>query len=109
MPQRVKEELSDIKYNDLIIYQDSEKLYFRLAQKYLETKTEVIRLDKRSFCVLGSPPWVTWQSYLIFLEKSFDDALKTKGSNVFLNLMFRIVYKSPAKSSNRRKIKTPHR
>lgn len=55
----------------LTVFQNSEELYFRKVQKRLEGPVEVLRKDAR-FCILNSPPWVQWQSYLIYLEQMYD-------------------------------------
>ncbi len=52
----------------LVIHQDSEKLYFRLARQKQEHTVSVLRRGKNQFCVMTSPPWVRWQNYLLFLE-----------------------------------------
>ncbi|MCB0343292.1 MAG: ChaN family lipoprotein [Pseudobdellovibrionaceae bacterium] len=54
------------------IFQNSERLYFQLARKGLEHEVEVMASSNLRFCILGSPPWVKWQSYLMFLEHTFD-------------------------------------
>lgn len=59
-----------------VIFQDSETLYFQLAHKGLENKVEVMRSGEDKFCIIGSPPWVKWQSYLIYLEHTFDQDLE---------------------------------
>jgi hypothetical protein len=56
------------------LYQNSERLYFTLAKKGLEASVHLMRRGSR-FCVLSSPPWVKWQSYLMFLENSLDREL----------------------------------
>ncbi len=59
-----------------VIFQDSETLYFDLANKGLEGKVEAMRGGEDKFCIIGSPPWVKWQSYLIYLEHTFDQDLE---------------------------------
>lgn len=56
----------------VIIYQDQEEIYFKLARRGLENQVEVLAAAKNKFCVLGSPPWVRWQSYDMYLEHTFD-------------------------------------
>lgn len=60
----------------LTILQNSEHLYFRLAKARQEQKVEVMRASGGRFCVLGSPPWVKWQSYLMYLEQTEDRDLE---------------------------------
>lgn len=59
----------------LRILQNSEHLYFRLAKKGLEQKVEVMRAGPSLYCILSSPPWVKWQSYLMYLEQAYDHDL----------------------------------
>lgn len=54
------------------VFQNSEKLYFSLAEQQMETSVEVLKGTDQRFCVLGSPPWVKWQSYLMYLEHVYD-------------------------------------
>lgn len=55
-----------------IILQNSDKIYFDLAEKNIDHEIEVVRLRPRVYCVMESPPWIKWQSYLIYLEQNFD-------------------------------------
>lgn len=57
-----------------VIYQDAETLYFRLAEQAKEDRVELLRKGSR-FCLMVSPPWVKWQSYLVYLERAFDQDL----------------------------------
>jgi len=54
------------------IFLNPEKAYFQLAEQNKESSTEVIAFSDRDFAIIGSPPWVKWQSYLMFLEENFD-------------------------------------
>ena len=53
-------------------YLNSEKIYFELAEKSQENSVEVVEFNDREFCLLSSPPWVKWHSYLMYLEENFD-------------------------------------
>jgi uncharacterized iron-regulated protein len=57
------------------IFQNSEKIYFDLLAKNKESEVEIVQLKKNQFCLLNIPPWVKWQSYLLYLESHFDTAL----------------------------------
>lgn len=63
-------------HNMAVVYQNSEKLYFNLAEKKLEHQADVLKgasqRQVKRFCVMTSPPWVQWQSYLLMLENSYD-------------------------------------
>ena len=54
------------------IYLNPEQIYFDLVKERREVQVDVTRFNHRQFCVIGSPPWVKWQSYLMYLEKNFD-------------------------------------
>jgi hypothetical protein len=80
IPSLVAKKLRNrVKY--LVLFQDSERLYFSLARKGLEKKIQVMSRQNR-FCILSSPPWVKWQSYLLFLEGSLDNDLRNQENEV---------------------------
>ena len=54
----------------LTIFVNSEKVYFELAKRGLELEVDVVKFSDSSYCVLSTPPWVKWQSYLIFLDQA---------------------------------------
>jgi hypothetical protein len=54
------------------IFQNFEPVYFQALQKGLEHKIELLQFRNGDFCIQSVPPWVKWQSYLFFLENSFD-------------------------------------
>ena len=59
----------------LHILQNSEKIYFQALKKSGKNAAEVVRLNKNTYCLLNIPPWVKWQNYLMFLEKTYDQNL----------------------------------
>jgi len=48
----------------LLVYQNSDDLYWDLAARGAETTTQVVRMGADRFCVVEVPPWVKLQSYL---------------------------------------------
>lgn len=82
LPQLIRRQARDARLEITVIFQDSDQLYFRLARKNLETKVEVLRGSRRRFCLLGSPPWVRWQSYLMYLEQTYDADLEGEEDDV---------------------------
>lgn len=58
--------------NPVVLFQDSESLYFKLAKKGLEHSVDFLRASDSRYCVMNSPPWVKWQSYLMYLEAEHD-------------------------------------
>ena len=72
-PKALREAFSDDSLAITRIFQNSEELYFYLAENGLESQIEVMSSpEPDTFCLLASPPWVKWQSYLIYLEQTFD-------------------------------------
>lgn len=69
LPQYFKSE------QPVVIFQNSERLYFKLAEHSRESTVDVMETKRNRFCVMTSPPWVQWQSYLIFLEENVDYSL----------------------------------
>lgn len=70
-PQHIPKQLlkltkSKLKY--VCIHLNSEAAYFKLAEKNLDNEVQIIKHNSHNFVVLSSPPWVQWQSYLMFLE-----------------------------------------
>lgn len=54
------------------VYLNPEKLYFQFYKKNQEHKSSIVQFSKREFCLIESPPWVKWQSYLIYLNQNYD-------------------------------------
>lgn len=75
---------------DLIIYQNSEKIYWQLAEDGVEDKVEVVRIDARSFCIINTPPIVWQQSYLNWIEQEEGEIDYADAKQHFLDLMHRI-------------------
>ncbi len=70
IPQRVDMRLAKhrIRRQSVTIFQNSDPIYWQLAKKGLEAQVDVVRIEKKRFCVLSAPPWTKWQSYLSWLE-----------------------------------------
>lgn len=75
---------------ELFLYQNSEKIYWRLAEAQLEDKVEVVRLDDKSFCLINTPPIVWQQSYLNWLENEEGEIDYQDPKHSFLDLADRI-------------------
>lgn len=76
LPKSLKKRFAKTRRPLTIVFQDSEKLYFDVVKKNQDTSVEVMSCGKHKFCILGSPPWVKWQSYLIYLEHTYDQDLE---------------------------------
>ncbi len=60
----------------LVFHQDVERLYFKLAQKNKESSIEILKAPRDRYCLMVSPPWMKWQSYLMYLEHAYDRDLQ---------------------------------
>lgn len=58
------------------IYLNPERIYFDLAKQNKSPEGVVLKFSDDEFCLLESPPWVKWQSYLLFLEENIDEVLE---------------------------------
>jgi hypothetical protein len=70
LPREVQRELKKNKDSkkELIVYQNSESIYWELAEDGVEDKVEIVRISDREFCIINTPPIVWQQSYLNWLE-----------------------------------------
>lgn len=59
----------------ITLYLNPEKIYFQWIRKGLDRAGAVLKLSSREFCLMESPPWVKWQSYLLFLEETLDRSI----------------------------------
>lgn len=89
LPEKVQKQ-ADQKIRSLILYQNSESIYWKLAEKGLETKTEIVRVDERSFCLMNTPPIVWQQSYLHWLEQEEGEIDYADAKHSFLELLNQI-------------------
>lgn len=63
--------------SQLLLFQNSEKIYFDLLKKGLDHQVDLVQLGRgsplqRVYCLQNVPPWVKWQQYLLFLEQGND-------------------------------------
>ncbi|MBI3556751.1 MAG: ChaN family lipoprotein [Deltaproteobacteria bacterium] len=72
IPKFLKIELRKlgVKRKILTIFQNSESLYWKLAESRLAHTPEVLALGGGRFCIMNAAPWVKLQSYLEWTEKS---------------------------------------
>ncbi|MES2966030.1 MAG: ChaN family lipoprotein, partial [Bdellovibrionota bacterium] len=64
-----------LEFRDVTIHLNSERIYLDLAEKGIELGVDVVKFSASQFCVLSSPPWVKWQSYLLFLDRTAESAV----------------------------------
>lgn len=59
----------------LSIFQNPEKVYFKLLEKEEEVAVDIVQMGRGKYGLVSVPPWVKWQNYLMFLEQSLDREL----------------------------------
>lgn len=79
-----------LRKKDLIVYQNSESIYWRLAENGIEDKVEIVRVSDREFCVINTPPIVWQQTFLNWLEHEEGEIDYTDARHSFLDLLHRI-------------------
>lgn len=74
IPRFLKAELKRqrLKARVLTIFQNSETIYWKLAQAKLAHTVDVIALGGDRFCIMNAAPWVKLQSYLDWVEQGED-------------------------------------
>ena len=72
IPKFLKSELREagVKRKILTIFQNSESLYWKLAESRLKHTVDVLALSGARFCIMNATPWVKLQSYLEWTEAS---------------------------------------
>lgn len=76
LPSQILAEAPEFKDQMLVLYLDSSELYFKLGQRAQESSVEVMSAEGNAFCLMVSPPWMKWQSYLMFLDHSLDQEIE---------------------------------
>lgn len=94
LPKEVRRLLKKLKINrtELLLYQNSEAVYWKLAQRGLEHEVEVVRIDDRSFCRMHTPPVIGQRSYLNWLEHEEGELDYADAKHQFTELIDRIAH-----------------
>ncbi|MFC1587327.1 ChaN family lipoprotein [Planctomycetota bacterium] len=64
------------KRQHLIVYQNSETIYWALAKRRLENRVDVVRLSRREYCIQNTVPMAKWQSFLFWDENRRNYAMQ---------------------------------
>ena len=94
LPKDLKEALKEmgVEKKELILYQNSESIYWKLAERGLEHDVEVVQIDKKSFCRLHTPPVIGQRSYLNWLEHEEGELDFSDAKHQFMELVERITH-----------------
>lgn len=72
LPQHFQRRLKNAE-EALFVLQNSDRLY--LKKNSVSAHEEVFRGPRRYFCLQNVPPWVKWQTYLLFLDLKEDQEI----------------------------------
>lgn len=96
LPRALEERLEVLNFprRRLIVYQNSDTLYWSLVRRGSELDTQVVRLGRDRYCVMDVPPYVKLQSYLgwerameRFDAEGWEEAEEATGQTVLEHLV----------------------
>lgn len=92
LPKDVDVELKklNVKKSRLILYENSESIYWKLAKNGIDDRVEVVALGSGDFCRMHTPPVVCQRSYLNWLEHEEGEIDYADAKASFLELVDRI-------------------
>lgn len=82
--------LLGIERTQLILFQNSEAIYWKLAEKGMDEKIEVVKINETSFCRMHTPPLVCQRSYMNWLEHEEGELDYADAKHQFLELVHHI-------------------
>lgn len=92
LPREVERELraQNIDRSSITLFQNSESIYWRLAEDEVEDYVEVVRLKDGNFCRMHTPPVICQRSYLNWLEHEEGEIDYADAKSSFLEICDRI-------------------
>ncbi|MFA4875211.1 MAG: ChaN family lipoprotein [bacterium] len=92
LPNDVEKKLArrGIERKPLILFQNSEPLYWRLAEEGLDDSIEVVKLPDGNFCRMHTPPVICQRSYLNWLEHDEGEIDYADAKASFLEIVDRL-------------------
>lgn len=74
----------------LYLFQNSEQIYWQLAEAKQEQHIEIVRMDEQSYCFMNTPPIIWQQTFLNWLEHEGEAFDYADAKHSFLELIERI-------------------
>ncbi len=92
LPRDVAMELKrrNLPFHPLILFQNSENIYWKLAEAGVEDWIEVVKLRDGNFCRMHTPPVVEQRSYLNWLEHEEGEIDYADAKSSFLEIVERL-------------------
>lgn len=78
LPALVKHRLGRIERRSLIVYQNAEGIWWRLAQRGLAHRTPAVEIDETTLCLINASPVVCQRSFLDYVEAEAGDWLMSE-------------------------------
>jgi hypothetical protein len=77
LPHQIMRSLGpSIQKKTIRIFQNSERIYFQLLKRELDSHADLVRISQNTFCLMSVAPWVKWQNYLMYIERTYDLGLE---------------------------------
>lgn len=92
LPLSTRSALDDlgIERKDLTLYQNSDSIYWELAEKGREHSVAAVKINQNSFCRMNTPPIVCQQSYLNWLDHEEGEIDYADAKHQFIELVDQI-------------------
>jgi hypothetical protein len=92
LPRDVDRELARLHLprRSLVLYQNSESIYWKLAEAGVDESVEVVKLPSGDFCRMHTPPVVCQRSYLNWLEHEEGEIDYADAKSSFLEVVDRL-------------------
>lgn len=74
LPARTRQALGDVERQHLVVYQNAEGIYWRLAEAGLADSTEAVEVRPGELAIVSASPVVCQQSFLDYLEAELGDS-----------------------------------
>lgn len=84
LPRQILTEDKTLKDKITVLHLDSPELYFKLAKRGQESSVDIMSTEGHVYCLMVSPPWMKWQSYLMFLDHTLDQEIEEDQGDVDL-------------------------
>ncbi len=86
LPQMVAKKLTPIvpDYQDVIIHQNLDEVYWKLHEIHIEKHNQIIRFEDNEFALLSAPPWIKYES-MIYWYENLADSPELEISDYLLN------------------------
>ncbi len=92
LPDIVSELLyeNDQRFKSLILYQNSDSIYWKLAKEGLEDRVSLVKISDNEYCRMHTPPIILQQSYINWLDNEEGEIDFADARNNFMEMVDQI-------------------